>query len=356
VGGESGEMVKLRRHTLILLGGMIAALSAPQLLPAQAPEADFRVRIEAIDGSRIPGALIALLDSSQTVVREGVSNEDGMRVLRAPAGSYRVRVRRIGFLPYLSDPVSVAQGSDVLLRVNSPRVLLETIVVTSRSKCGPIDPDERILGVVWDEIAKALRTSQLVARDFSDYSASFTYRKTLNSRRIVVSSDTTFRAVGNAKPFGIRDASLLETQGYVVGNENAGWLYYAPDEAVLLSDQFAASHCFQVVRDKDRRGQVGIEFKPVPARVVPDIAGVLWVDERTAELRELIFRYVNAGTLERFKAGGFARFRRVPSGSWIVDSWALSGPILEKNNEPFGDLKIIGYVEDGGGLKVRVKP
>ncbi len=348
-------MVRVRLH-ILSLGGLIAALSSPQLLGSQTPEADFRVRIESSEGSRIVGALVALLDSSQTVVREGVSNEDGMRVLRAPAGTYRVRVRRIGFLPYLSDPVSVAQGSDVLLRVNSPRVQLQTIVVTSRSRCGPIDPNERILSVVWDEIAKALRTSQLVARDFSDYSASFTYRKTLNSRRVVVSSDTAFRPVGNAKPFGVRDAAYLATHGYVTGNENAGWLYYAPDEAVLLSDQFAASHCFQVVRDKARKGQVGIEFKPVPTRVVPDIAGVLWVDETTAELRELIFRYVNAGALERFKAGGFARFRRVPSGSWIVDSWALNAPNLEKSREPFADLIVVGYVEDGGGLKLRAKP
>src|SRR5688500_4969666 len=153
----------------MLLGAVIAAVGSPQPSEAQEPEADFRVRIEAGDGSRIAGALIALLDSSQTVVREGVSNEDGMRTLRAPAGSYRVRVRRIGFLPYVSDPVSVAPGGDILLRVNSARVQLQTIVVTSRSRCGPIDPNERILSVVWDEIAKALRTSQLVARDFSDY-------------------------------------------------------------------------------------------------------------------------------------------------------------------------------------------
>ena len=346
----------MRRQLRMLLGGLIAAVCFTQLLPAQSPEADFRVRIEAGDGSRIAGALVALLDSSQTVVRESVSDDDGIRTLRAPAGSYRVRVRRIGFLPYLSDPVPVVPGSDILLRVNSPRVQLETIVVTSRSRCGPIDPNERILSVVWDEIAKALRTSQLVARDFSDYSASFTYRKTLNSRRVVVSSDTTFRPVGNAKPFGVRDAAYLATHGYVTGNERLGWMYYAPDEAVLLSDQFASSHCFQVVRDKARGGQVGIEFKPVSTRPVPDIAGVLWVDENTAELRELNFRYVNAGLLERFKGGGFARFRRVPSGSWIVDSWALSGPILAKSREPFGDFSVVGYVEDGGGLKVRIKP
>jgi hypothetical protein len=256
----------------------------------------------------------------------------------------------------LSEPVSVGPGSDIRLGVNSPPVLLESVVVTSRSRCGRIDPGEQIVAVVWDEIAKALRTSQLVARDFSDYSASFTYRKTLNAGRVVVSSDTTFRTVGNSKPFAVRDPALLASHGYVLGNETSGWLFYAPDEAVLLSDQFAASHCFQVVRDKARKGEVGIEFKPVPARVLPDIAGVLWVDERTAELRELIFRYVNAGTLERFRAGGFARFRRVPSGSWIVDSWALSSPILEKSTEPYGGLRVTGYVEDGGGLKVRPKP
>ena len=346
----------MRRQILRLLGGVIAAVGSAPLSGAQEPEADFRVRVEASDGSRIAGALIALMDSTQTVVREGVSNEDGMRVLRAPPGAYRVRVRRIGFLPYLSDPVSVAPGSDILLRVNSPRVLLQTIVVTSRSRCGAIDSGERILAVVWDEVAKALRTSQLVARDFSDYSASFTYRKTLDARRVVVSSDTTFRPVGSTKPFSGRDASYLTTRGYVTGDEAAGWVIYAPDEAVLLSDQFAASHCFRVVRDKARKGEVGIEFKPVPGRQVPDIAGVLWVDERSAELRELIFRYVNAGALERFRAGGFAGFRRVPSGSWIVDRWALSAPILEKSNKPFSDLKVTGYVEDGGGLTMRVKP
>jgi hypothetical protein len=83
---------------------------------------------------------------------------------------------------------------------------------------------------------------------------------------------------------------------------------------------------------------------------------VLWVDERSAELRELVFRFVNAGVLERFKAGGFARFRRVPSGSWIIDDWALRGPLLERGRDVFTDLKVIGYQEDGGGLKLKPKP
>lgn len=338
-----------------ILAVVAASLACARLLPGQGIDADFRIRLESADATGLSGALVALLDSSGQVVREGVSDEKGLRSLRASPGSYRIRVRRIGFMPFVSEPVSVSQGSEIAMRVKSQRVVLQTIVVTSRSRCGPIDPGEEILGIVWDEVAKALRASQLSAKDFSDYAFSYVYRKRLNPRGTVVSSDTSYRPVGGAKPFGANPAALA-AHGYVVGNETTGWTYYAPDEAVLLSDQFAATHCFQVVRNEERPGQVGIEFKPVKGRPVPDVAGILWVDESTAELRELIFRFVNAGLLERFKGGGHARFRRVPSGSWIVDDWAIRGPVLEKARDAFRDLKLIGYMEDGGGMMLRRKP
>jgi len=344
------------RQEGFMLTAALAAVIFAQELRGQGVEADVRVRLETSGGAPISGALVALLDSAQQVVREGVSDEGGLRSLRAPHGSYRIRVRRIGFLPFISEPFETRSGSEIALRVESPRVVLETIVVTSRSRCGAIDPSERILAVVWDEIAKALRTSQLSARDLSDYVKTFVYRKSMSSGGRVVSSDTVFRAVGSGKPFGVLNPAALLTHGYVVGDESHGWTYYGPDETVLLSDQFATTHCFQVVRHKERPGQVGIEFKPLPRPPVPEIAGVLWVDESSSELRELIFRYVNAGLLERFRAGGFARFRRLPSGTWIVDDWAIRAPILEKSRAPFGDFEIRGYVEDGGGMTMRPKP
>ena len=317
-------------------------------------EVDLRVRLATPDGAPIAGALVALIDSAR-VVREGVSDENGIRSLRAPQGSYRIRVRRIGFLPFLSEPLTVASGSEIELRVESSRVALETIVVTSRSRCGPIEPGEQILATVWDEIAKALRTSQLSAGDFADYAHAFVYRKKLNQQGKVISSDTIFRPLGGAKPFGVLNAAALFSNGFVVGNDRLGWIYYGPDETVLLSDQFASTHCFQVIRDPGKPGKIGIEFTPVPGRTMGEIKGVLWVDQSTAELRELIFRYVNAGLMERFRAGGFARFRRLPSGSWIVDDWALRAPILERTPGTFGDFSVAGFVEDGGGMTIRVK-
>jgi len=346
----------MHRTGSAIIVAALSALAVARLLPAQASDADLRLRLESTDGARLSGALVALVDSSDRVVSEGLSGDDATRVVRAPPGSYRVRVRRIGFLPFLSEPVSLPRASEVVLSVASQRVQLETIVVTSRSICGPIDPNDRVLTVLWDEIAKALRTSQLSPRDLADFAQAFVYRKTLKPSGSVISSDTVFRPIGNNRPFGVIHPAVLASVGYVVGNERVGWTYYAPDEAILLSDQFATTHCFQAVRDKGRPGQVGIEFKPIPRRSVPDIAGVLWVDESSAELRQLIFRYVNAGLMERFRAGGFARFRRLPSGSWIVDDWALVAPILEKGRDAFSDLKVTGYVEDGGGMTMRPKP
>jgi hypothetical protein len=110
------------------------------------------------------------------------------------------------------------------------------------------------------------------------------------------------------------------------------------------------------VRDPGKPGKIGIEFEPVQGRTIGEIKGVLWVDQSTAELRELIFRYVNAGLMERFRAGGFARFRRLPSGAWIVDDWALRAPVLEKSAGAFSDFKVTGFVEDGGGMTMRPKP
>ena len=54
-----------------------------------------------------------------------------------------------------------------------------------------------------------------------------------------------------------------------------------------------------------------------------DVAGI---DEAVAELREVVFHFVNAGVIGRYEATGFTRFLRVPSGAWIVDEWLLRLP------------------------------
>jgi len=121
-----------------------------------------------------------------------------------------------------------------------------------------------------------------------------------------------------------------------------------PDEAVLLSDGFAATHCFRSVRHRNRPGQIGVAFEPAPKRKRSDIQGVLWLDEASSELREIRFQFVNAGILSRFEPGGFTRFHRMPSGAWIVSEWQLRMPQLEYRLGPVPTTAVTGYIVNGG--------
>ena len=322
--------------------------ASPQPVPSE-----LRVRLQSNDGIPIAGALVALLDGSDRVVTEGLSTERGTRVLRAPSGVYRVRTRRIGFLPLVSLPVEVPRQDELLLVIESSRVVLERIVVNSRSQCGRGDSGSGALGILWDEIDKALRASQLTTADLAGFGRARVYSKEMKAGGAVVATDTSFFNIVDQRPFGAIDPDSLDRAGYVVGDEAKGWTFYAPDETVLLSDQFAAAHCFRVVREDGRPGEIGVAFEPVPRRKMPDIVGVLWLDEASAELREVVFRFVNAGVLSRFQANGFTRFLRVPSGAWIVDEWFLKLPrvgLRQSSGYTGQDYMLVGYYEHGGGI------
>jgi hypothetical protein len=336
---------------------LLAAILLVSVLPlcAVSPQAqsELSVRLQSNDSNPIAGALVALLNANDSVVVEGLSTERGTRILRAPPGVYRVRARRIGFLPYVSPPVALPRQGELVLGIETARVVLDRIVVTSKSQCDRSDPESRSLGIVWDEIDKALRASQLTIADLSGFGRGRVFRREVAANGAVLSMDTTIFDIVNRRPFGAIDPDSLARAGYVFGDEAKGWTFYAPDETVLLSDQFAATHCFRLVREAARSGAIGVAFEPVPRRKLADIVGVLWVDERTAELREVVFHFVNAGVNSRFEAGGFTRFLRVPSGAWIVDEWLLRLPRLavQPSSGYIGQKYVLtGYYEHGGGI------
>lgn len=337
---------------VFLVGAALPSISWSQVPVAPDAMSNVSIRLQSTGGRPVEGALVALLDARDRVVAEGLSTEAGTRVLRAPAGTYRVRARRIGFLPFISTPVVLPRRDELLLVVETPGVVLNSIVVTAKSPCKQNDPAQQSLGVVWDEVDKALRASQLTTADLAGFGRVRTYRKELGIDGSVVSNDSTVRSITDARPFGAIDPDTLAELGYVRGDEVNGWHYFAPDETVLRSEPFAQTHCFRLVRETARPGQIGIAFQPIPRRRVADIEGVLWLDEATAELREVVFSFVNAGPLSRFDAGGFTRFLRVPSGAWLVSEWRLRAPRLGMQTSPYSGPKfnLIGYFEDGGGI------
>jgi len=338
----------LQRVSACLAGFLIAAPS----LHAQV-ESEIRIRVEAAPGQPVAGALVGLLDQSGRLVTEGISSTTGVRVLRAPQGDYRVRVRRIGFTPYVSASAQIPRAGDLVVRIESQPVALKSVVVVAGTPCQRIDRDLETVAVVWEEIAKALSTSRLTNDDLAGVARTRKYKRLVADDGRVISADTTFGEISKNKiPFGAIDPAILASKGYVQGDIATGWEYFGPDETVLLSSEFASTHCFRLLREKERTGRIGLAFKPVPGRKIADIAGVLWVDEATSELREMIFQFVNAGVIDQFEAGGFTRFRRMPSGAWLVDEWQLRMPRLEIRRDRQSALVAVAYMEDGGGIVI----
>jgi hypothetical protein len=293
----------------------------------------------------VNGALVALIDQAGQTVTESLSPESGYTVLRAAPGAYRIRVRRIGFRPFISETITVPHSGELSLNIETPRVVLDAMVVSEKAQCGRINRDAETLSIVWDEIEKALRSSQLTVGDLSGLLISQNYRREVNDIGRILKQDTATIPVTNRIPFAAINPSELATAGYVRGDPATGWQYFGPDEKVLLSSDFIATHCFRVIRDKHRRGEIGLAFSPKPKRDISDIDGVLWVDEKTSELREVRFHFVNAGLLSRLGADGFTIFQRMPSGAWIVKEWQLRVPVVMLTGRGYSASS---WLENGG--------
>ena len=339
--------MRIRQWFVVLAGVFV---SAPHL-SAQDGKGIVRVRAISFEGVPIGGALVALISPDGKVAAEGLTDETGFRSLGATRGPYSVRIRRIGYEPFLSSQISVPYDGELKLAVSSRHVSLETVVVTAGSQCKRAGIDQRTIGELWEEISKALVGTQLTRSDVANLGWARVYRKQVKLNGEVLSFDTTRTMISDARPFSASDPRILAVNGYVLGDLYSGWHYFAPDEAVLLSSDFADTHCFRVVREKTRTGQVGVNFEPAPGRSVGEIAGVLWLDEQSAELREIVFRFVNIGEVTRFNPGGAVHFRRMSSGAWIVDGWHLRFPVLEMKVDGLRSWLVeLGFVEDGGGI------
>lgn len=320
---------------------------APATTHAQSTT-DLRLQVVAAEHIPIVGALVAILDGDR-IIAEALSTQRGTVTLSAPPGTYNIRVRRIGYKPYLSAPIKLPASNELTLAVETERIILDAMVVSASAQCGAIRRDAQTLSSVWDEIAKALRASQITLSDLGGMGTMLTYKRELDINGQVLHSDTLTLPITTQRPFGVPDPPSLARLGYVRGTPQSGWEYFGPDETVLLSDEFAATHCFKVVRDgKKRPAQIGVAFEPTPKRKLSDIKGVLWVDEKTAELRDVTFTYVNADLLTSFGPGGFAKFLRVPSGAWIVSEWQLRMPRLELRMGPREHIAQVGTMENGG--------
>lgn len=292
-------------------------------------------------GRPIVGAHVALRRNDSVEVDATLTGSDGTFSLHAGRDDrYRIRVERIGFDTWTSAAFELTVGSTVRRRFRIPvrPVSLGTISVRAERRCRTNLDESQAAHRLWTEVRKALERRRWT-RSRRDYR--FDIRKQVSlvevdSRRLVIDSVAEQHGVAG-RPFLSAPPDSLAANGWIQpsGNDN---VYYGPDAVSLLSESFRETHCFRV-REPESASErlapsdsavaelVGLAFRPVPGRAVPDIRGVLWLDRTSGRLRELAFRYTRIpSSIPPASYGGRLHFRALENGFWIIDRWTLRIP------------------------------
>ncbi len=177
------------------------------------------------------------------------------------------------------------------------------------------------------------------------------FQRELDFERLHLVNEVT-RPVALPTPFHSPPEEELLTRGYV-WKEGEKTVYSGPDPQVMLSATFLDTHCFRPVEsDSANRPVVGLAFEPVEGRTLPDITGVLWMDEATAELSHLEYSYVRMENEELDNVGGGrAEFQQLENGAWIVRRWWITMPQVHTHGGIFGFFsreEVVGFEDTGG--------
>jgi hypothetical protein len=313
----------VRRH---FVGVALALMAATTSANAQ------RVRGTLTDSSThepITGAVVTISDSAGRFLARGIAGGDGrFDVPRFPA-SRQVHVVRIGFRPI---DATVPTGDAPLdLQMHAIASQLATVTTSGRRVCPGETGNGQALEL-WEQ-ARTGFLAAVVARDARPPNLHLRYFRVEREpvlKRVVDDTSWTKTLVGDQPFIAARSASAFATEGYMRERTGGDRDYYAPDEAVLLDEAFAESHCLRVTpADSAHLREVGIGFEPLNAErdSLVEIRGTVWLDGKTLDLRTLDFDYTN---LEHVAggSGGSITFQSMPSGVPMIVRWTIHSPII----------------------------
>jgi len=344
------------RHGVVLL--LLAAGLGTGSLAAQQVHVTLR---EEATRAPIGGAIVRLVDDGGRAQAQGLTNEAGRVSLRAPApGRYRLKADRIGWLGVLSGEFSLAAGQQLPSEIIMPATRLElpAVEVSARSRCGADGREGREALAIWQEIQKALTASLITERSGAIPLHVREFRRHLRRSGELIREYNTSSSIRRGQIYATLPPAELARDGFVqFGGADGFDVYAVPDAALLLSDDFAVTHCFGVAADRD--SLAGLTFEPVPGRRVPEVTGTMWVHRGTGELRHLEFRYLGLpGMLGQADLGGRVEFLRLPAGAWVVGYWHVRTPDFQVTEvRGTGGVRRdvarhVGYLDLGGRVTI----
>lgn len=338
---EESRTNRVRLHAgrrLLLEFVALVALSVIWCGVASSQQVSGAVRISA-PAVALDETSVVLIDSSGVVAAVTTTGSNGNFTLYAPrAGRYRIRVRRIGFLPDSSAYVTLSAGQPsprITLSLSPFPFQLARVGVEEARRC-VIAPQAGVTVFrLWQEAQSALTATMATSQDAHTAFVLRRFERRLDPRTGQVEESRSWDSrTTTSEPYASIPAESLATHGFVVPDGKM-LVYYAPDARTLISAAFARTHCFHPREDVARPDLVGLAFEPTKQRdwdrSVRDVSGTLWLDRTTLALRTLDFEYRgnSEGAMDSdATATGHLQYAQLPSGAWIVNSWLIHMPVV----------------------------
>ncbi|MEX2584068.1 MAG: carboxypeptidase regulatory-like domain-containing protein [Gemmatimonadota bacterium] len=340
---------------------LVGACSVLVVLATTADAQVFRGRVlDAESGAPVAGGIVKAIGAGGEVGAGTLTDAQGAFVLPPPT-AFDVRtlsVERIGYTDQSFELAGLGDPAGLELLVDSSPVELGAIVITAESLCRLQPGSSGAVQTIWDEARKSLEVTAMTQSDRVLRYETESFQRDLRPSDYSVLQGSVDRQVTTAaSPYRSISIEQMTQRGWVEGNPVGGMTLYAPDAAVLMTEEFASQHCFNAESSGDT---LLLHFTPNrERRGLPELEGTLVLDAETAELTELRFRYVGMSELRRGgHAAGEIEFFAAPNGLRVVRHWAIRAPAMSRLRSGFGSLALdqlrVDYVHERGGRVLSV--
>jgi hypothetical protein len=300
-------------------------------MAAPASAQSIRGAVVRADSSPVAGAIVVAVRDGRDTLHTLTSARGTFALATREAGRFALTVYRIGFRPTVGPTLTLeaAETRDVRIVTSSDIVQLPSVAAARGRTCRG-RTDEDALTAVWEEARKALEASTLAAEAGPISGQWFEHRGTLApDLQVVREQAIAVREQPTTQVFRSVAPEDLAVRGFTTqGGDTLA--YFAPDQRVLLSREFAATHCFSL-ESSSGDSLVGITFTPrePPLAARTDVTGVLWLHRRSAELRRVDFEYVGAvEAADLPQRSGTVHFARLDDGRFVVTGWRARLPLF----------------------------
>ena len=303
-------------------------------------------------GQSIAGVLIQVFDSSG--VRRGAALTDsaGRYLVPLIRGAWALRFERVGYEPVRRQiTINDNLWQDVALTLVPRALAIQKLEVTTKPRCGDPGQSPGALHELWTEVKKGLEAVDWAIKN-DRRNVHLTEVRTIDlssdlSPRYSTATTAQVRA-RSVVPFDVIAPESAAVHGFArIYRDSSVW--YGPDAGVLLSQAFLDTHCFSIVRLKNR---LGLGFRPVtdPLSTI-DIRGVVWLDSTATNLQSTDFSYSSRDMrMPVDSAKGHVAFALNRRGELTVKNWELRIPHLRFEEDSPATFHIVGYRRTTGLL------